>query len=316
MEKEKRLEDMSIEELATLLIDEPEKKVDIFWSIARTDKDMSELYKAVKDNMLQDEEITDDNDLRHNESVRKALMEIVDISGYNSIEDYEYDGEDREKLQEHYEKIWNLQYGLKNRIAFGYTIDSLRELCEQNGYTLEDFYDEETLKDEYKENGYEYNPEDGTITEIKSAKRGPSFEELFGNTDKRNDEETILMEAEEEYSDYLDSLETYKMGDNPEIDNKINECLKQGYLPSYIDTILEDYGYTLSPEDLKEMYYKCGFEYDIETGSARKIDDKKSLLQSKEQELSALEAEEKTISEAEALIAKQTEKDGQDIGEE
>ena len=38
-------------------------------------------------------------------------------------------------------------------------------------------------------------------------------------------------------------------------------------------------------------------------------------LSSKESELSSLEAEEKTISEAEALIDKQTEKEGQDIGE-
>ena len=35
----------------------------------------------------------------------------------------------------------------------------------------------------------------------------------------------------------------------------------------------------------------------------------------REEELSALEAEAKTISEAEALIDKQTEKEGQDIGE-
>ena len=39
-------------------------------------------------------------------------------------------------------------------------------------------------------------------------------------------------------------------------------------------------------------------------------------LQNREAELSSLEAEEKTISEAEALIGKQTEKEGQDIGEE
>ncbi len=41
----------------------------------------------------------------------------------------------------------------------------------------------------------------------------------------------------------------------------------------------------------------------------------RSTLQQREEELSALEAEEKTISEAEALIDKQSEKEGQDIGE-
>ncbi len=42
-------------------------------------------------------------------------------------------------------------------------------------------------------------------------------------------------------------------------------------------------------------------------------DEKKSLLQPREAELSSLEAEEKTILEAEVLIYKQ--KEGQDIGE-
>ena len=42
---------------------------------------------------------------------------------------------------------------------------------------------------------------------------------------------------------------------------------------------------------------------------------KNTVLQQREEELSALEAEEKMISEAEALIDKQTEKEGQDIGE-
>lgn len=42
----------------------------------------------------------------------------------------------------------------------------------------------------------------------------------------------------------------------------------------------------------------------------------KTLLQQKEEELSSLEAEEKTISEAEALIDRQTGKDGRNIGEE
>ena len=45
-------------------------------------------------------------------------------------------------------------------------------------------------------------------------------------------------------------------------------------------------------------------------------EERKQWLQQREAKLSSLEAEEKTISEAEALIDKQTGKDGQDIGEE
>ena len=46
------------------------------------------------------------------------------------------------------------------------------------------------------------------------------------------------------------------------------------------------------------------------------LNHKKSLLQQKETELSSLEAEEETISKAEALLDKQHGKEGQDIGEE
>lgn len=48
----------------------------------------------------------------------------------------------------------------------------------------------------------------------------------------------------------------------------------------------------------------------------RKLELEQSPLQRKESKLSSLEEEERTIAETEALIDKQTEKDGQDIGEE
>lgn len=79
----------------------------------------------------------------------------------------------------------------------------------------------------------------------------------------------------------------------------------------YMNTFLQ------SVEDLPRIYEaitKGTYRREdfISTVDAQK---KKSPLQQRESELASLEAEEKTISEAEALIDKQTEKEGQNIGE-
>ena len=55
---------------------------------------------------------------------------------------------------------------------------------------------------------------------------------------------------------------------------------------------------------------------DVERFSRNQPQHSTTPLQQRESELSSLEDEEKTISETEALIGKQTEKKGQDIGEE
>ena len=74
----------------------------------------------------------------------------------------------------------------------------------------------------------------------------------------------------------------------------------------YIDKKIKD-----KPEYLK--LYEQIQDKSNQNREERKVE--KSPLQQKEQELSTLEAEEKTISKTEALIEKQTGKEGQDIGE-
>ena len=74
----------------------------------------------------------------------------------------------------------------------------------------------------------------------------------------------------------------------------------------YIDKKIKD-----KPEYLK--LYEQIQDKSNQNREERKVE--KSPLQQKEQELSTLEAEEKTIFETEALIEKQTGKEGQDIGE-
>lgn len=86
---------------------------------------------------------------------------------------------------------------------------------------------------------------------------------------------------------------------------------KNPQFEQYINTFLQ------SVEDLPKIYeaiMKGTYRREefIPTIDAHK---KQSPLQQRESELASLEAEEKTISEAEALIDKQTEKEGQNIGE-
>lgn len=177
MENEKKLQDMSIDELATVLIDHPERSFDVLSEVALSDRDVDALYRAVKDNMIP--EIMDDSDLEYNNvSIKRALEEIAEYAGYESVEEYEYDEEGRESRKRHYEHIREIQETLSDKIAYGDTPDMLREYCERKGYSLEDWYNTYSLVEAYKQHGYEYNPEDGTITAIAKGKKGITFEDL------------------------------------------------------------------------------------------------------------------------------------------
>lgn len=358
MENEKKLENMSIDELATMLIDHPEMSNEIFLEMASTERDMDDLYKAVKDNMLPDGTITDDNDWEYNMAVKKALEEIADYSGYQSIEDYEYGEEEREDRKNHYENIRVIQDTLSDKMSYGDTPNMLREYCEREGYTLEDFYDTDLLKEQYKHYGYEYNPEDDTITEINKGKKEISFDDLKAADDKLEDifaenpewddrpdsqisdgmtqeeyfeamgvsinefGEIIRSETEVEYDeDFLDSsdkkqveffLQKYQTQKETletelkETQLKINEMESEMHRTGSSE---------LEPEyqEIFELYDKIGKLEDGIAEAKKSISFYESVIElhKKEDELSALEAEEKTISEAEALIDKQAEKSGE-----
>lgn len=67
----------------------------------------------------------------------------------------------------------------------------------------------------------------------------------------------ILEEADEEYLRIIDL----------EVDSKIEEYIAAGYAPEDILSKLEfEDGVHLSPESIKDLYYKCGHDYNIENG--------------------------------------------------
>lgn len=170
--------------------------------------------------------------------------------------------------------------------------------------------------------------------------------QIYDDVDIRNNMQ--VKQALQSISGYLhndldfDDWEQYEeaMQDREETKKffeSLDDEIGYGSPPEQLRKFCEIHGYNLdeiySAEALKKRYEYWGYDYDIDSNSVTEIvrgkqqennafldwlegkNDEQSPLQKRETELASLEAEEKTIAEAEALIEKQTEKEGQDIGE-
>lgn len=82
----------------------------------------------------------------------------------------------------------------------------------------------------------------------------------------------------------------------------------------FIATQIKD-GFSYAEARKQWLQTLTPFKQKVEGIALSKAEEMKSYLQQRESELASLEAEEKTISESESLIDKQTEKKGQNIGE-
>lgn len=221
MEDEKELSKMSIYELADMLISNPEMADEIFQVISLEEKDMDEFYNAVKSNILPNEVITEDYDIEYNESVQKALELIAEHCGYASISAYEFDEDSRETQKRHYEEIRDFQNRLDDEIAYGATPDELREYCEMYGYKLEEWYDMDTLQEKYKHYGYEYNPEDNSMSKIVKEKQpqNQAFLDWLEGGDKKT---TPLQQKETELSSL--EVEAKTISEAEALIDRQNEC--------------------------------------------------------------------------------------------
>lgn len=113
MEVEKRLNEMSINELVDVILKNPDRMDEVF----RATGDLSELYDALKSELLPDSIVFDDAEMNHNLKIREALTTLE--------KDYLYEEPEYVDLElEGYE--------------LGLTSDDLREAEEE----LEEFYAE------------------------------------------------------------------------------------------------------------------------------------------------------------------------------
>lgn len=113
MEVEKRLNEMSINELVNVILKNPDRMDEVF----RATGDLSELYDALKSELLPDSIVFDDAEMNHNLKIREALTTLE--------KDYLYEEPEYVDLElEGYE--------------LGLTSDDLREAEEE----LEEFYAE------------------------------------------------------------------------------------------------------------------------------------------------------------------------------
>ena len=113
MEVEKRLNEMSINELVDVILKNPDRMDEVF----RATGDLSELYDALESELLPDRIVFDDAEMNHNLKIREALTTLE--------KDYLYEEPEYVDLElEGYE--------------LGLTSDDLREAEEE----LEEFYAE------------------------------------------------------------------------------------------------------------------------------------------------------------------------------
>ena len=118
MEVEKRLNEMSINELVDVILKNPDRMDEVF----RATGDLSELYDALESELLPDSIVFDDAEMNHNLKIREALTTLE--------KDYLYEEPEYVDLElEGYE--------------LGLTSDDLREAEEE----LEEFYAEHPKAD-------------------------------------------------------------------------------------------------------------------------------------------------------------------------
>jgi len=120
MEVEKRLNEMSINELVDVILKNPDRMDEVF----RATGDLSELYDALESELLPDSIVFDDAEMNHNLKIREALTTLE--------KDYLYEEPEYVDLElEGYE--------------LGLTSDDLREAEEE----LEEFYAEHPEADKF-----------------------------------------------------------------------------------------------------------------------------------------------------------------------
>lgn len=274
MNDEKKLNEMSIDELVHLILDEPDRMDEIF----RSTDDLQELYEALENEMYPDDAVLDDAEVYTNSIIEEALGKLSRDYLYEEA-DYELD------LFEEQPEI---------------TIDDLREADEE----LEEFYAENPKMDdrpdspipegmsieEFSEAMGAYINEFGEIirpTQTTVQQNGKTFS-IYGDIFT---EEQIIEGINEDAFYYYDIIDVIRQNE------KIRSLV-------FLKLISLDYD---SPEykDYKPLLDE------INSIRMMEYEQKQSPLQQREKQLTVLEAEEKTITEAEALIEKQVQKTGE-----
>lgn len=212
MEDEKSLNNMDINELALLLIREPDRVREVCSVI----DDISALYDAIIQYRLPEGAIVDDDDWQNNNEIQLALDSLSDYLGYdieNPNDDYEID--DEEILSNPH--IDEFRQKLKEDMAYGATPSELRTMCEDRGYMLEEVFDMDTLIELYESFGYTYDPNNDSLTKIE---RKPDSKELLDWLEGSENRPTNLKRARN-----LEELSTAELADvlirNPEWADKI-----------------------------------------------------------------------------------------------
>ncbi len=284
MENEKRLYQMDNLELADLLALEPER-IDEVIEMLVEDDEISRLRQIAE--FLEGEKVPEEEigDYRYNKKINQTLSRIYEFDSvfYPEDDDILYDDiiDENEELEDIYSEHPEWDDRPYSQIPEGMNIDEYSKAIED---------------------GYIFNDEDMNIFEAN----------LILND--RIEAELLLLKYQAQKESLKTELKEIELKMD-EMENEINRTGSSGFEPEYEELYeLFDKRSQIESELSKLERRISSFESAIE---ADKWQERSyAELDKKETELASLEAEEKTISEAEALINKQNQKEGQDIGED
>ena len=284
MENEKRLYQMDNLELADLLALEPER-IDEVIEMVVEDDEISRLRQIAE--FLEGEKVPEEEigDYRYNKKINQTLSRIYEFDSvfYPEDDDILYDDiiDENEELEDIYSEHPEWDDRPYSQIPEGMNIDEYSKAIED---------------------GYIFNDEDMNIFEAN----------LILND--RIEAELLLLKYQAQKESLKTELKEIELKMD-EMENEINRTGSSGFEPEYEELYeLFDKRSQIESELSKLERRISSFESAIE---ADKWQERSyAELDKKETELASLEAEEKTISEAEALINKQNQKEGQDIGED
>ena len=235
---------------------------------------------------------------------------VVVEYGDAELENYETAGQNAWKRYENKRlQVWK---HVEEMIEWGCSLKELREWCADNKSRLP--FDAETLKEKYARYGFEYNPEDGSITNIAEQKlqENPLAKKVFERIDvvgqrikaiinsegvphegeednlvDLNDEELFLMQL----LAYIEETDEIKENGNTELNQQ-----RENILSKVVELLGDDLSEGQENECAKLLEELYRINAEIRRGGRslleQKKDEKASLLQQQKnlQELGAVEA--------------------------
>jgi len=209
--EDKKFTEMSYDELAEFLLENPEMAKEVIDEINNFDKLHAAISGMFIDTTLPINKNIDN--IEHNQKVQNVLSAITKY-------EYSNDRQSSKKKELTSEKKEELRDELSDYISLGYPPDKLEDYCTKRGYNLNEVYNTKELVEIYSDYGITYDPEEGSLN-------APWFSETrYFTPSLHQEKETKLsaleteLSALEDESQILDEAEKQVEKENPNIGDR------------------------------------------------------------------------------------------------